>query len=639
MSWVKAATKPPEKSVDMEELLKALLQATAAQQEANRQQQVAMEENRRQQQVAMEENRRQQQAAIDELYRQQHQDREALTEVVQSLAARIGDMAISAPTSSSSIRASHFLQKMTEADDVEAYLTTFERTAEHENWPKAQWASLLAPFLSGEPLKAYFDLSPAEARDYDKLKTEILTRLGVTLSVRAQRVHRWVYAMEKPPRSQMHDLIQLTKKWLQPETLTGPQMVERVVMDRYLRSLPVVLRKWVSHGNPDTADQLVDMVERYLAAEELLMTTQQPIDPRQRPSVKTGKTVPWENVAGRLRECKAGETVNTGPGDRPMGLERSMLPKQVDNRVVKCFRCGMPGHVIANCPVTQEPMQCDAAFECRRMSFFARLACTVVPSPELGKQMCDVFLEGNRVEALLDSGSLVTLVKAGLVNPLKVQQIPIGVTCIHGDTQHYVTAEVNIETCCGSAIVKVGLVPTLVHEAIIGRDFPHLWKLWESCLSTDVRSKEPVDNTGHFMDVCVSSELSDPLPFASLAGEVTDGESSEDPLAGNRDIVVRTESVPDLEVKKDLFASEQLKDPTLIKARENVKVVNGEPVVPGDRVTYPHMAICNELLYHIVKRGEDVVEQLVVPQPYRRTVLDLAHSHVTAGHLGAEKNN
>lgn len=84
--------------------------------------------------------------------------------------------------------------------------------------------------------------------------------------------------MDKPPHSQMHDLIHLTKKWLQPETLTGPQMVERVVMDCYLRSLPVVLRKWVSHGDPKTADQLVELAERYLAAEELLTAPHRPLD-------------------------------------------------------------------------------------------------------------------------------------------------------------------------------------------------------------------------------------------------------------------------------------------------------------------------------------------------------------------------
>uniref|UniRef100_A0A8C5MGF0 SCAN box domain-containing protein n=1 Tax=Leptobrachium leishanense TaxID=445787 RepID=A0A8C5MGF0_9ANUR len=174
----------------------------------------------------------------------------------------------------SGIRASNFLQRMAESDDVEAYLLTFERNAEREHWPPGQWAGLLEPFLSGEPQKAYFDLEPSQANDYAKLKAEILTRLGVTAAIRAQRFHAWIFHQEKPPRSQMYDLIHLARKWLQPEVNTAARIIEQLVMDCFVRSLSSPLRKWVIQGNPRTADELTTLVERYLVAVDLSeMTT------------------------------------------------------------------------------------------------------------------------------------------------------------------------------------------------------------------------------------------------------------------------------------------------------------------------------------------------------------------------------
>ncbi|KAM9316082.1 uncharacterized protein PAF06_007041 [Gastrophryne carolinensis] len=260
------------------------------------------------QQRALEESSRRLTAQLEVTQEEQRKDRETLKVVLQQLASVTERAPGVADATQASIRASHFLQKMTTADDVEAYLTTFERTAERECWPKEQWAGLLAPFLSGEPQKAYFDLETRDAMDYGKLKKEILTRLGVTVSVRAQRVHTWVYSMDKPPRSQMHDLIHLTKKWLQPEVLTGPQMVERVVMDQYLRSLPVTLRKWVSHGDPKDADQMVEMVERYKAAEELMSLPQRPLVPQRRSPGLPGShdsavSSVYPAVSGRLLNC------------------------------------------------------------------------------------------------------------------------------------------------------------------------------------------------------------------------------------------------------------------------------------------------------------------------------------------------
>ena len=77
--------------------------------------------------------------------------------------------------------------KLTDRDDIEAYLTTFERLMSAYSVPKDRWIFKLAPQLSGRAQQAYAALTAEEALSYDGVKAAILRRYDITEETYRQR--------------------------------------------------------------------------------------------------------------------------------------------------------------------------------------------------------------------------------------------------------------------------------------------------------------------------------------------------------------------------------------------------------------------------------------------------------------------
>ena len=71
------------------------------------------------------------------------------------------------------------LSKFSEADDVEAYLTTFERMMVVFEVDHAQWVYNLAPQLMGKAQKVYAAMATEDAGDHDKVKPAILKQYNI----------------------------------------------------------------------------------------------------------------------------------------------------------------------------------------------------------------------------------------------------------------------------------------------------------------------------------------------------------------------------------------------------------------------------------------------------------------------------
>ncbi|KAJ8375574.1 hypothetical protein SKAU_G00061540 [Synaphobranchus kaupii] len=362
------------------------------------------------------------------------------------------------------------LTKLTAEDDVEAYLELFERIATREGWPRAEWAHILTPFLSGEAQQACRDLAIADAANYAQLKSTILAQYGYSLPAKAQRVRQWTYDTAGPARPQVKALQRQVKMWLTEGE--GPSPVDRVVLDMCVRALPTEAKKYVAQQGAPDVDRLIALLENHQVTQKMMRATSNP------PKTEKTGTSPRVNRSPYRRGMDVPQGTRGG-----RSLQRNILP-QNDRR---CFGCGKEGHFARDCPERTEPMptagSAPSPFPCGYLT--AGWAETCESAPRF-----PVKIQGRDTEALLDSGSGITLVRPEFVEGPHGD--PVVVSCIHGDDKSYPTSLITIHSPKGTVSTRVGVVPGLPVPVLIGRDCSLFSKYWGiPQAAKGVRRKKP----------------------------------------------------------------------------------------------------------------------------------------------------
>ncbi len=325
------------------------------------------------------------------------------------------------------VHAAQLLPKMTAHDDIEHYLSMFETIATREDWPREDWARILAPLLTGEPQQAYFSMSASQADSYDKLRKEILARVGLSPISAAQLFRAWEYNGQLSARAQAAGLTRLAQHWLLAGNPSAAQVAERVVVDRYLHALPQPLRQAVGMRNPRSVGDLVEAIELAEATQRREAGERAPPFPRRvfqerRPPEGTQRTANRPAVPGMQ--------------DEPMPTEPPRSPTRA---------------WLAGCVVHQEP-------------------------PREAPQ-AQVYINGRPYPALLDSGSAVSLVQSSIFPPQVGVKARLPITCIHGDTRNVPTRWITVTASPGTWPLEVGVVKDLPVPVLLGRDWPGFLEL------------------------------------------------------------------------------------------------------------------------------------------------------------------
>ncbi|XP_060616151.2 zinc finger and SCAN domain-containing protein 21-like isoform X3 [Anolis sagrei] len=149
-------------------------------------------------------------------------------------------------------------------DEAKAFLASFEQVAKACRWPKEEWAARLLPALSGEAEQAFQSLEARDREDYEKVKAAILRAEALRVELQRQHFRQFCCQVVEDPRRVYSQVQELCSRWLKPERRSKEQILELLVLEQFLASLPQDLQGWVRGAGPETCSQAVALAEDFL---------------------------------------------------------------------------------------------------------------------------------------------------------------------------------------------------------------------------------------------------------------------------------------------------------------------------------------------------------------------------------------
>ena len=189
-------------------------------------------DDRRQRETQIAEERAQREREFERQQERRQREMDEKMDVVMSLVENVG---------SNSGEGTVKVAKLTDDDDIEGYLTTFERQMAAYEIDKARWAFLLAPKLSGRAQQAYMAVDTEDAGDYPVIKKAILQRYDVNEESNRRKFRTRTRKTEESYTNLATDLMDLGRRWLQDcKTLTDA--LEKIAIEQLLSALPEGIR-------------------------------------------------------------------------------------------------------------------------------------------------------------------------------------------------------------------------------------------------------------------------------------------------------------------------------------------------------------------------------------------------------------
>ncbi|XP_035988756.1 uncharacterized protein LOC118561082 [Fundulus heteroclitus] len=502
------------------------------------------------------------------------------------------------------------LERLSETDDIEHFLITFERIAASCRWPKSEWVFRLIPLLTGKARSAYVHMDMDDVDSYKHVKEAILKKYDINPETYRQRFRSTDVGPGETPKELYVRLKELYDKWIQPRDKTVKEVGEIIILEQYLRMLSPELQVWIREHDPSSAAQAAQFAEQFVAARK--------------------KGQPWSYSTWKAAKDTRRPTTSQYQQKVPGGGKTSLRENESANvtkqyhKVPICYLCGQEGHTKPMCPKNPPKLtqMCVVPY---------KSAFTGCDGHSI--KLTTVKINGKTLKALVDTGSVQTLVQRQFI-PANVvctsETIPI--CCVHGDERFYPTADIYMEVQGQPYLLNVGVADKLPFPVVLGSDLPVLFDLVQDshiCNIAVTRSQvRQVDEPSVTLRA---------LPFYDADLDVQPGKTRKSRRQKRQEKYQHTVMTPGevldapLDLKVSLNMSQmQHDDPNLAALLQEAKTGKEGTVFKSGSGKY---VFEKGTLYHL----QGSARKLVVPKGARDTVLVLAHSIPWAGHLGKHK--
>ncbi|PIK40206.1 hypothetical protein BSL78_22954 [Apostichopus japonicus] len=245
-------------------------------------------------------------------------------------------------------------------DDLECYLSTFERLCNSQEIPSKRWPILLEPYLTGKAQKAFHILSESQKQSYVVVKDALLAAFQLTPDTYREKFRSAVKGPSETFRQYGSRLSLYLRRWTAPtdRLASSPEftrIMDLIAVDQMISSLrdeslrlKLLEQKWTS------LVEISDFADNILVARVTSRNRQS-----QGSRSMSATTRPYFHTAGET----------TGQSQRPAFSQASRIRRPAtDLNNIRCYTCGEWGHFSYNCSNVSRDQNANVGINLVRIS-------------------------------------------------------------------------------------------------------------------------------------------------------------------------------------------------------------------------------------------------------------------------------